>query len=60
MAKESLIVREKKRVVLVNKYRNIRRFLKGKVRKSNFLDEKLYYHNFLQRLSKDSSLTRLF
>jgi hypothetical protein len=60
MAKESLIVREKKRAVLAHKYKNIRRFLKGKVKQSDFLDEKLYYHNFLQKLSKDSSFTRLF
>ena len=60
MAKESIKIREKKRVILADKYLQLRRFLKGKVKQSESLDEKLYYHNFLERLPKDSSFTRLF
>ena len=60
MAKESIKIREKKRSILTNKYIKLRKFLKGKVEQSESLDEKLYYHNFLERLPKNSSFTRLF
>lgn len=59
MAKTSIIEREKKREFLVEKYSTLRKFLKGKIKSSETLEEKLYYQAQLQRLPRNSSYSRL-
>ena len=59
MAKLSIIEREKKREFLVKKYSNLRKFLKGKIKSCETLEEKLFYQAQLQRLPRNSSYSRL-
>ena len=59
MAKKSIVEREKKRRLLVNKYFLLRFSLKDKIKAAESLDQKLFYHSLLQRLPRNSSLSRL-
>ena len=59
MAKKSVIERQKKRLPIYKKYFLIRKFVKGKILNSSTLDEKLFYQSILERLPKNSSISRL-
>ena len=59
MAKKSIIMRNKKRILLVNKYRKKRLNLMGKVYKEMNFDLKLKIHAKIQKLPRDSSKIRL-
>nr|YP_009694153.1 ribosomal protein S14 [Christensenia aesculifolia]QEI60328.1 ribosomal protein S14 [Christensenia aesculifolia] len=59
MAKKSLIEREKKRKILVQKYKSIRKSLKNKIRNASSLEEVLAIHKELQSLPRNSAPTRL-
>nr|QNH93690.1 ribosomal protein S14 [Christensenia aesculifolia] len=58
MAKKSLIEREKKRKILVQKYKSIRKSLKNKIRNASSLEEVLTIHKELQSLPRNSAPTR--
>jgi hypothetical protein len=60
MAKKSVIERENKRRISNAKYISLRKFLKGKVKSSKSLEEKLFYNFQLQKLPKISSSSMLF
>jgi small subunit ribosomal protein S14 len=59
MAKKSIIEREKKRFVLVNKYAQKREDLKHKIKYAIKMKERLYFQFKLQKLSRNSSKTRI-
>lgn len=59
MAKKSIVEREKKRRILANKYFSMRLSLKDKIKKALSLEQKLFYHALLQRLPRNSSMSRL-
>ncbi len=54
-----MIEREKKRLVLVNKYSQKRKDLKHRIKYATRIKEKLYFQFQLQKLSRNSSKTRL-
>lgn len=60
MSKTSIIEREKKRRTLTARYSILRKFLKGKIKSSQMVEEKLFYHSQLQKLPQASSFSRLF
>nr|YP_009973848.1 ribosomal protein S14 [Danaea sellowiana]QNH93780.1 ribosomal protein S14 [Danaea sellowiana] len=59
MAKKSLIEREKKRNILVQKYKSIRQFLKNEIKAASSLEDILAIHKELQKLPRNSAPTRL-
>jgi small subunit ribosomal protein S14 len=59
MAKKSMIAREKKRQALVNKFSQKRKYLKQEFSQATSFEEKLAYHQKLQKLPRNSSPTRL-
>nr|YP_001023699.1 ribosomal protein S14 [Angiopteris evecta]YP_009117761.1 ribosomal protein S14 [Angiopteris angustifolia]YP_009992428.1 ribosomal protein S14 [Angiopteris yunnanensis]YP_010576340.1 ribosomal protein S14 [Angiopteris fokiensis]A2T331.1 RecName: Full=Small ribosomal subunit protein uS14c; AltName: Full=30S ribosomal protein S14, chloroplastic [Angiopteris evecta]ABG79598.1 ribosomal protein S14 [Angiopteris evecta]AJE71303.1 ribosomal protein S14 [Angiopteris angustifolia]QNN90613.1 riboso len=59
MAKKSLIEREKKRKILVQKYKFIRQSLKNEIKDASSLEEILAIHKELQSLPRNSAPTRL-
>lgn len=59
MARKALIQRQQKRQYLYWKYYEKRKFIKRNIRKSNPLEQKLYWHLKLQKLPKNSSAVRL-
>nr|YP_009973938.1 ribosomal protein S14 [Eupodium kaulfussii]YP_009974028.1 ribosomal protein S14 [Marattia cicutifolia]QNH93870.1 ribosomal protein S14 [Eupodium kaulfussii]QNH93960.1 ribosomal protein S14 [Marattia cicutifolia] len=59
MAKKSLIEREKKRNILVQKYKSIRQSLKNEIKDASSLEEILAIHKELQSLPRNSAPTRL-
>ena len=59
MAKKSLIEREKKRKFLFLKYKNKRNFLKKKLKNCKNLEELFTITNLLEKLPKNSSITRI-
>lgn len=58
MARKSLIQRQIKRQTYNKHFKNKRAELKTKIKKATSLDQKLYWHFKLQKLPRDSSLTR--
>nr|YP_007517043.1 ribosomal protein S14 [Euglena viridis]AEY70815.1 ribosomal protein S14 [Euglena viridis] len=59
MAKKSVVEREKKRRILSKKYYFLRISLKNKIKEAGSLEQKLFYHSLLQKLPRNSSLSRL-
>lgn len=59
MAKKSIIQRQKKREYLVNKYLQTRKLLKDKIKFEESFEAKLEYYSKLQKLPRNSSLTRI-
>nr|YP_009974207.1 ribosomal protein S14 [Ptisana novoguineensis]QNH94139.1 ribosomal protein S14 [Ptisana novoguineensis] len=59
MAKKSLIEREKKRNILVQKYKSIRQSLKNEIKDASSLEEILAIYKELQSLPRNSAPTRL-
>ena len=60
MAKKSIVEREKKRETLVNKYSELRKSLKEKIKSEESFEKKLGYYSQLQKLPRNSSPSRLF
>jgi hypothetical protein len=58
MSKKSVVEREKKRLLIYNKYNKLRYFLKGKIEKSSSIEEKIFYSSLIQKLPRNSSKTR--
>jgi small subunit ribosomal protein S14 len=59
MARKSIIEREKKRMMLVDKYRAKRAELKELVRKATTFEEKIEAQKLLQKLPKNSNPSRV-
>nr|YP_009512109.1 ribosomal protein S14 [Euglena hiemalis]AXI98046.1 ribosomal protein S14 [Euglena hiemalis] len=59
MAKKSIIQRENKRETLVNKYKNLRSFYKGKIKEESDFGKKLKFSSCLQKLPRNSAPSRL-
>lgn len=59
MAKKSIIEREKKREVLVDKYAILRKSIKEKIKSEESFEKKLDYYSQLQKLPRNSSPSRL-
>ena len=59
MAKKSMIEREKKRLQLVNRFFKKRTELKAQIRGTSSFKEQLILSGKLQKLPKNSSVTRL-
>jgi|EP01033_Poteriospumella_lacustris_P023764 small subunit ribosomal protein S14 len=59
MAKKSMLQRELKRQKLVKKYIQKRIYFLTLIKKSNSFEEKIRYHNLLQKLPRNSSKIRL-
>lgn len=59
MAKKSMIEREKKRSICVDKYAEKRADLKEEFRQAEDLMDKIEIHRQIQRLPRNSSATRL-
>ena len=59
MSKKSIVQREKRREVLVEKYRNLRSSLKLRIGMEESLEKKLDLYCKIQKLPRDSSLSRL-
>ncbi|HIK12644.1 MAG TPA: 30S ribosomal protein S14 [Oscillatoriaceae cyanobacterium M33_DOE_052] len=59
MAKKSIIEREKKRQMLVDKYKEKREELKKEFEQATDLDDKIALHRQIQQLPRSSSRTRL-
>lgn len=59
MAKKSMIERERKRQLLVNKYAPKREQLKLSIQQASSLEEKLALHRQLQKLPRNSAPVRL-
>lgn len=59
MARKSIIERQKKRELLCSKYFVLRKFLKGKLKASDSVENKLFYQSQLQKLPRNSSFSRL-
>lgn len=59
MAKKSVIQREKKREILVNRFNNLRSLLKKKIKIERSFQKKLELYVQLQKLPKNSSSSRL-
>jgi len=59
MAKKSMIAREHKRQVLVQKYANKRAELKIAIKNAQTLEERAVFIKRLQKLPRDSSAVRL-
>ena len=59
MSKKSIIMRQKKRKMLVEKYYGLRKFLKEKIHSSDSFDQKFFYQTKLQNLPRNSSPSRL-
>ncbi len=60
MSKKSVIVRQEKRLIIVEKYKKIREEIKEKIKKTENLEEKINIHNRIQKLPRNSSKSRLF
>lgn len=60
MSKKSVIVRQEKRLVIVEKYKKRREEIKEKIKKTENLEEKINIHNQIQQLPRNSSKSRLF
>lgn len=60
MSKNSIVQRERKRVVLRDKHFLLRKYLKGKIINSKSLQEKLFYQCQLDKLPRDSSYSKFF
>nr|AMD08055.1 ribosomal protein S14 [Euglena mutabilis] len=59
MSKKSVIIRQEKRLILVEKYKQIRKNIKEKMRSIENLEEKISNHNQIQKLPRNSSKSRL-
>mmetsp|Transcript_41927 Transcript_41927/g.99468 ORF Transcript_41927/g.99468 Transcript_41927/m.99468 type:complete len:101 (+) Transcript_41927:46-348(+) len=59
MAKKAMIEREKKRQKLVLKYSKKRKNLKTELKQTNLLETKIFISRRLQKLPRNSSMTRL-
>nr|YP_009296555.1 ribosomal protein S14 [Apophlaea sinclairii]AOM65695.1 ribosomal protein S14 [Apophlaea sinclairii] len=59
MAKQSMIQKEKRRIILVNKYSKKRQTIKKLIRATNSIFKKLQLQEKLQKLPRDSSLCRV-
>jgi len=59
MAKKSVIERDKKRKLLVEKFLPLRNSLKEKFAFANSFEEKLFYQAKLQKLPPNSSISRI-
>nr|YP_009032747.1 ribosomal protein S14 [Euglenaformis proxima]AGL12013.1 ribosomal protein S14 [Euglenaformis proxima] len=59
MSKKSLIEREKKRLTIYIKNRTLRTFIISKIKYSASFEEKFFYNRQLQKLSRNSSLSRI-
>lgn len=59
MAKKSVIERDKKRKLLIDKFSSLRSYFKEKFTASNSFEEKLFYQSKLQKLPPNSSLSRI-
>lgn len=59
MAKKSMIQRERKRQLLVNRYLQKRQQLKEKIKITKTLEDKLKIHEKLQKLPRNSAPVRL-
>ncbi|EPS73496.1 hypothetical protein M569_01277 [Genlisea aurea] len=53
MSKKSVIVRQEKRLILVEKYKNIRKNIKQQIKKIKNLEEKISNHNKIQKLPRN-------
>jgi small subunit ribosomal protein S14 len=60
MSKKSIVVRQQKRSILVERYKKTRQEIKEKIKKTENLEEKISIHNKIQRLPRNSSKSRLF
>jgi hypothetical protein len=58
MSRKSVIERQKRRLIKFEKYSKLRKFLSGKIKASNLVEEKLFYSSLIQRLPKDSFKSR--
>nr|YP_009256676.1 ribosomal protein S14 [Entransia fimbriata]ANI25411.1 ribosomal protein S14 [Entransia fimbriata]WKT05792.1 ribosomal protein S14 [Entransia fimbriata]WKT05911.1 ribosomal protein S14 [Entransia fimbriata] len=58
MAKKSLIERENKKKILIEKYMNRRMTLKQQIKETYSLDKKLIIHRKLQNLPRNSASNR--
>jgi small subunit ribosomal protein S14 len=59
MAKKSMIERERKRYLLVTKYKEKREFLKEQINNASSMEEKFTLHRKLQNLPRNSAPVRL-
>ena len=59
MAKKSMIERERKRYLLVTKYRERRETLKNAINNASSMEEKFTLHRKLQNLPRNSAPVRL-
>lgn len=59
MSKKSVIVRQEKRLILVEKYKQRRIDIKENIKKMENLEEKINNHNKIQKLPRNSSKSRL-
>ena len=59
MAKQSVIKRQLKREILVEKYADVRNDLKQEMKVADSFAKKLIIHNKLQKLPRDSAKVRL-
>lgn len=59
MAKKSMIERERKRYLLVTKYKEKREFLKEQINNASSMEEKFTLHKKLQNLPRNSAPVRL-
>ena len=60
MSKKSIVVRQEKRLNLVEKYKTVRKDIKEKIKRVEGLEEKINIHNKIQQLPRDSSKSRIF
>lgn len=58
MAKKSMIQREKKRIILSEKYYKLRKSLSEEAKNADNLDKKLFYNSLLQKLPRNSAQSR--
>lgn len=59
MAKKSMIERERKRYLLVTKYKEKREFLKEQINNASSMEQKFTLHRKLQNLPRNSAPVRL-
>jgi small subunit ribosomal protein S14 len=59
MSKKSIIVRQEKRLILVEKYKKNRKELKNEIKSATNLEEKISIQNKIQKLPRNSAKVRL-
>jgi small subunit ribosomal protein S14 len=59
MSKKSIIVRQEKRLILVEKYKKNRKELKNEIKSAINLEEKISIQNKIQQLPRNSAKVRL-